>query len=497
MKQLPHRHILFKNELAILEGKNKRNIWILALIISIAFIGLGHSLGGLRHLKKRMDNPFTKWVNLPVSKNEYESSANLQKVFENETLKDSFFLENIKGYKRDFYTIADKEGKKTYQFVARTIDPQEQLLQEIIKPSNLIYASFQSFEDIETSQACWVIVKKEMLEKLNFQKLDSTINKLEFRNKYGSVNNVDIEFSHYIPVIAIVQDLPDLVDMVVPEHFNELFFLPKTENEFINISETNKIEFLAKQKRSLSDIAALIDSDSIKVEDISTEQFQLYDTTFHIHEVYLSKALPIEEKLQLVGNLPLSDKRPYTSYSCDVEEKSLSNAYYLAFNFSDLSRVRAFREKIKKEFALDISLNQVEDKENFSMVAKLTAILSILLFILSICSVLLFLGNLLLHHIDKISPNLGTFKAFGLSDSDLIQDYNAIIMRFLFRAIIRSFLLVIGYTVIMILIGGNFYLFDWKVGMALMAVIVLVKILVNRIVLSKLKFSPGDLIYNR
>lgn len=497
MKTLPHHPILIKNELKILEGKNKRNIWILSLIIAVAFIGLGHSLGGLKHLKKRMDNPFTKWVNLPVSKNEYENSAQLQREFEEKSLKDSFFLDNIKGYKRDFYTIADKSGKKTFQCIARTIDPQEQLLEEIIKPSNLVFAGFQSIDEINAPNECWVIIKQEALEKIGLGKQGGAFDKIEIRNKYGSIDNVEIEFSHYVPLIAVVNDLPDLVDMVVPEHFNELFFLPKTENLFLNTSETNKIEFLAKNELNKEELEPLINTDSLYVEDVSTESFSLYDSTYFIHEVYLSGALTIEEKLQLVKTLTIPGKRPYTSYNCDGEARTVEDAYYLAFNFYDLSRVRAFRDKVKRDYTLDISLNQVEDKENFSMVARLTTILSALLFILSISSVLLFLGNLLLSHIEKISPNLGTFKAFGLSDENLLRDYDTIIQKFLFNSILRSVLIVGCYNIIMHFINGQFYLFDWKVIVALIFIVLLVKIMVNKVVVNRLKSSPGDLIYNR
>ncbi len=85
------KRILVQNESKVLEGHKKINTLILAGILLLSFIGLGHSVGGLKELRKRMDNPFTKWVNLPISTSDYKASEDLQKFFMPKNLHDENF----------------------------------------------------------------------------------------------------------------------------------------------------------------------------------------------------------------------------------------------------------------------------------------------------------------------------------------------------------------------------------------------------------------------
>lgn len=160
------KKILINNETKVLEGRNKINTIILAGILLLSFIGLGHSVGGLKDLQKSMDNPYTKWVNLAIPSTDYKNSNELQNYFQSKRIRDSFFIDTIHGYKRDSYRFVSLDGKKVQYKRSRTIDPGEQLLEEILKPTNMIWNSLKGGL-IGDMGNCWIIATKEMADQFS------------------------------------------------------------------------------------------------------------------------------------------------------------------------------------------------------------------------------------------------------------------------------------------------------------------------------------------
>ena len=58
--------IFFSNEYKALAGNNLRTILALFTILFFTFLALGFAIGSLENLEKKMDNPFTNWVALPI-----------------------------------------------------------------------------------------------------------------------------------------------------------------------------------------------------------------------------------------------------------------------------------------------------------------------------------------------------------------------------------------------------------------------------------------------
>ena len=59
--------ILFTNELKALSGRSMRTIGALVSILLFTILALGLAYGTLDSLKERMDNPYTNWVDVPVT----------------------------------------------------------------------------------------------------------------------------------------------------------------------------------------------------------------------------------------------------------------------------------------------------------------------------------------------------------------------------------------------------------------------------------------------
>jgi len=488
--------ILIKNEIKVLKGKHNINIYILAGILLLSFVGLGHSVGGLKYLAKRMDNPFTKWVNLtiPADQENQDKSLELQKYFESQTVRDSFLLDTIRGYKRDAYKFGFWEGKQSQFKRTRTIDPEEQLLKEILKPSNVLFSRIE--QEISDMDPCWMIIKSEALKDLEYNLDFDKITHLELRNTWNY--GFDRSFSIYLPVIAIVKDLPDHADIILTEHMDALLDSEYSEYQYIDVSETNIWTFISKNELEKQDIQEIL-SDSLGIADLDTEALELNGTEYWLHKVYLDVPADVNTKFDLFDQLAKKyEIKPYHDYTCNIGPTlHTENAQYLAFNFLDLKPVRKFRDKVKAEFGFEISLNQVEDKENFSLVTRLTILLAGILFIVSLTGVLIFIVNLLIAHFDKIQSNLGTFKAFGLSDKKLTDDYSKITLLFFTQALIIALTGTFAYWGIMVLFNGKFSLWHWSFVAVIISIVLLMYIFITQIIKKKLSKTPGDLIYNR
>jgi ABC-type antimicrobial peptide transport system permease subunit len=156
-------------------------------------------------------------------------------------------------------------------------------------------------------------------------------------------------------------------------------------------------------------------------------------------------------------------------------------------------------------------MSQIESKENYNFVSKLTIFISGFLVIFSVISIILFLSNLIKVHINKIKPNLGTFKAFGLSNPVIVRIYSILSLGFLLYAIVIALgiSLLIGETGLFrflfrvsgTVIDENSSYFDLltdiKTYIALAAIVLVSLVVLPWNIWKMLDKTPGDLIYKR
>jgi ABC-type antimicrobial peptide transport system permease subunit len=183
----------------------------------------------------------------------------------------------------------------------------------------------------------------------------------------------------------------------------------------------------------------------------------------------------------------------------------------LAVNFRELGNIRAFASYMAAVNEVQIDIAQIEAKENYSFITRLTKIISLILIGFSILSICLFLSNLLKNHLEKIKMNIGTFKAFGLDSKTLHRIYMRVIFSVILGAmslsIIASWLFgkVGGMRFLLKIFGSDnlesgesyFELFDQWTLLSIV-LILLISFLVLSVTARKiLRKSPGDLIYDR
>lgn len=156
---------------------------------------------------------------------------------------------------------------------------------------------------------------------------------------------------------------------------------------------------------------------------------------------------------------------------------------------------------------MEVDAGTVKEKKNFDYISKMTRLISTLLIIFSILAISLFISNLLKTHLNKVKMNIGTYKAFGLSDKESKSIYLEIMLRFIVIGLTISF--IIAY-IIGSLIGkwfesnlriedqAQYFLLFANQTYILLAIIILVTIMVSYFNINRiLSKTPGDLIYNR
>ena len=182
--------------------------------------------------------------------------------------------------------------------------------------------------------------------------------------------------------------------------------------------------------------------------------------------------------------------------------------YTLLFNNQD--DVLKFNEWYKKTCGFSIEESKIEAKRNFGFFNHLSTLLSWALIAFSIISIVFFVINLLLAHINKNKRNLGTLKAFGLPNKNIVSLYSSITFVLVFSSCLISYLLssIFGQAIL------QAYIYIAKIDSTnyitkvvfenndflttiLSFVIIPTIIILIRIIKYLHKITPGDLIYGR
>lgn len=493
------QHLFFFNEFKELTGKSRKGIFALTLILTFTLMALGFAIGGIKYLKQKMDDPFTNWVNLPISQSYEDKVYNIKDDFSKDSLRNAYKLDKINEYTIDHFGFLNKETGGEYLWRIRSIYADDGLLREIVsEKSGNVVAGMTSTEgaDFEFPK-CQIILKESSLRDLGYRDLKSI--------KRISLIVDDIKI--YPEVAAIVKELPNRCQAVVTSHFRNLLTMDNNKTNFINYNDSNQLLYTAniedKDAHSKMILDALEPWGVIELEydelvlsnEYKDSRVKLYFSDWHdefTQDSIITKIKSISGKEARVDH--------FVAWECNGKDfTSIDNPHYLSFNFQELNKVREFSEVLRNEYGVEISMDQVESKENFAIVSALTLTMAAILLGFSILSIVFYVNSLLRTHLEKIKMNLGTLKAFGLNNRFLVSAYIKIILSFLLISIAFALVFCGIYFLFEPLFSDNNYfdIFNIKVFAAI-TVIVIIAIITSRRTISKtLLKTPGDLIYNR
>lgn len=493
-----YNKIYFNREFNSLSGTRNRNIIILSIMLFLTLTALAYAIGGIEKLKEKMENPFSNWIELPIPHDKQTDAYDLMSFFEEKEHRDSFNISSLSPHIIIYRELLSLSSKKANTVKIRSIHEQSKLRQEILIPSNIF--SNKYYLD-QKDYACGIIIKKACFDNLAIPVSPDYLY-IPVIEEGATYRNV-----YYLPIIAIVQDLPDNADAIISNHLSKLFMDDWESSSFISIGSINKINMLfdgdrSELERIINDDFPLLDSLNVSIQAYDVEEY-LFGTNTLLVKVYLDQPIPFNQRNSLTNEMVASDLRfkSYTEYACDVGEKlEIKKPYYLAFNFSKLDKVAALKTFLKNRFDFEIPMGKIKDKENYYTVGLLTFIISILLFSFGLISIILFVQNLLRSHLEKIKKNIGTLKAFGVDNQTTQRMYLRIIIFFIsictLIALIASliFLIINNYV---LKIEIPVLLLDYRILLAIIVLYISSLFTAIQVIKSTLQKSPGDLIYNR
>lgn len=522
--------LFFRRELIPLSGKNFSNLGVIVLLLFIAFSVIGFAEGSLRYLEQKMKDPFINWVTVLPAHGGYPTPRVLSEL-NTDAYRHEYSLLNALGYVRfqfnfyyyneieNYYQTGELNDHNIYPVPGRTIDFNDPLIPEVFSKKNLITGyAFESPTDIG------LVIREEMLQRLGYP-LNTPYVWMDFL-AYRSDDMTEIRVPIPVPVQAVVRSLPGLAGFATTPYFYQQRspefrgnpFNPIHDGRLVlsyhgdNISDFLKTaEDVFQQKQSAPNYSVSAVWQEKRYLPGDNEKYMVF-VNFRPGEVPMQMLDEVFQGFYNHDAISAYKADLYRIY--DYERRFTAPQEFHAFdrislNFSALDQLRPFSVMLSEEYNLEVDMAQIESRENYNFVSRLTLIISLVLIGFSVLSILFFVSYLLKKHLAGIKRNLGTFKAFGLSNSFLINLYVQIVLAIIGLATIAALFLsaVFGYSGGMRLIlmffgskfepGNYFSLMSYYLLVALI-ILMIFSVWVLRAVSSKiLKNTPGDLIYER
>ena len=515
--------LFVKREGKVVLGKNFSNLWLLTIVLTATFLAIAFSNGSLNYLSYKMDDPFINWVDI---KNDYGEGdfIGLEYALDSETNKE---LYHYNGYQSDFYTAMmfyGKENSNVQYLKCRFFqDLKTPLVEKILEKDNVVNnwrVSDLSEVDINT---IGIVITEEALNKLGYSQVPSYID----HQRWAEVEAADAEYYGIempdegfvrlpLPVLAVVRRLPGNVDIIAgsylykqSENDNTYPFVLFKDQYLMNlcyfipegIQPSSVKEVVTAAASEFTDAEIVMDERSFYVPEIHPFRKGRY-VVFDCYDDHISYSQ--WGKINSAVNAVYKDQDVHRVFKYDFSEYSLTQKAFISVHFKDLHKLRAFEAYVRENFNVKVEMTQINAKENFNAVSIMGNVLSWGIIVLAIVCIILFIVNLLQSYFQKVKRNLGTFKAFGISNANLISVY-VLIMAVL---VIASIFMSVSVTWIVqgvmhvcgILKDGFFdYLVLWNYKtVTSIAIIIMAAICTVYIVMHKLlKATPGDLIYDR
>ena len=201
-------------ELLFLLGKKLSNLIILISIFTFSLLAIGIGNGVLAYLKIKMDNPYIKFLTVVKDRSVKDVDIN---YFQDSSLMVDYGYTEVTPYYNGYanFRIAknsiDGNLGLTYRSAFyRLINSNEEFFKFLMKEQEL-NLSGSSFNDNKVG----IIVTNRFLKKLGVKK------EAPYLYYYKMINGVDCTIP--IPVMGVVSQLPEQLDMLVSEKLYDSF----------------------------------------------------------------------------------------------------------------------------------------------------------------------------------------------------------------------------------------------------------------------------------
>ena len=521
MKQ--YLKLLMAREAKEVLGKKGSNLWILTLVLVATFASIAFSEGSMNYLRDKMEDPFTNWVSIAKTINNdrfnefrdsLELDANKQRFGYNNVLMDQFTNYTIMGNnERTDYLSARFFGDINSKLV-KAIFAEDNIVEGCVVDSSLLISNTMGF-----------IITMDAAKRIGYDEshLPAYISYCAGQKEGADTLGLELKLGNEfypvaVPVLAVVRRLPNNVDLMSANFFYE--------QQHTNADVTHPFDFTTHEPEYLHRLSFYVS------DEVGANTFDAYVKTIvpdslksivQIFDVSQQCTELMSWKTGTIRKIDLGDERQprmmFQTIANEIEHhfdlnqvrrvhqlvygnNKAPRGSFLSVEFNSLNHIREF-ETFAKHFGIQLEMEQVNSKENFNAVTVMAGILSAAMVIFSIVCIIMFMVNMLQSYFQKVKRNIGTFKAFGMNGSELIQVYIIILVAIVLAAVMMALLITWGIQCLLPTLGvekeGFNYLSLWNVTTYIAtAVIFISTVLTVIIVMTRLlSQTPGDLIYDR
>ncbi len=520
--------LFVKREGKVVLGRSYSNLWLLVGVLTATFFAISFSNASLNYLRYKMDDPFINWVDMKSEFGQKQAFQRLETALADDELKEYYYIEKYQSDYLNGQPFCDNSGNNRRYFKLRFFDnfKSNDLVKAILEEDNVVNG--WKINDLESldDKSIGVIMTEDAMLQLGYKEVPSFIYFC-----MTSPTAIDYGFEVFgrdkdvvptpIPVLGVVDRLPGNVDMIAssylyqqfqndydypfdmgkPEYGGTLnYYVPPALNreKFLEFVKT----VIAKYPDSQYEV-----SDDLWNEKIlpftyynNSDETNIFFTIAPEYEVYYDELKAINA--EILSKYAKEDVHRVFDNTFSIYDSS--HTAFLSVNFKKLDRIGEFEQMVRDEYKITIEMAQINAKENFNAVSTMANILSWAIIVFAIVCIILFIVNLLQSYFQKVKRNLGTFKAFGMGNYELISVYTLIMTVTILVATVVS-LSAVWFSqgvleLINIMRDDMFgYLSLWSAKtISAMIIIILASVCTVYVVMSRLlRSTPGDLIYDR
>lgn len=500
-------------------GKHWSTLWLLTAVLTVTFLAIAFSNASMKYLSDKMNDPFIRWMDIPN-----QSEGDVEGLALALSSQDNMDRFDYNGFQSDYYWAVMFFGARaeTIQFFRGRFfqEMQTDLMAAILDKDNLVDGCcIPDFESLPSEYA-GVILTREALQRLGYEKAPAFIEIQGFSPGADTLGFRITEdgFARIpLPVAAVVRRLPSNVDFVAPQFLREQLDNDNTYpfNLSANPSYAASLHYYVPEtvdydefKESLREVGKNTMSVSPFLDEFSFYKPELrsYQPGDYVSLIGTSQQLLPKEVAAVDSRImeAWGSRGVQRVYDYNFSDYTIHEKAYLSVYFNTLTHVREFESFVNDDYHIKVDMSQVNAKENFNAVSVMAGILSWAIIVFAITCIILFIVNLLQSYFQKVQRNIGTFKAFGVSNRRLIVVYVLIVGAAILGAILIALtvtsLLQGGLAAAGVLKDGTYnYLSLWGAKTILSIIIILVVSVATVYVVMErlLRKTPGDLIYDR
>ncbi len=514
-----HQQLLMKRECKVVLGAHAVNLWLLTLVLTVTFFAISFSAASTDYLADKMNDPFTNWVNIDLSSADDETIKCLKQELDNDSIQCYFGYNGVQAEVNSSLNLVDKRGRSHILSTLFYETLSSDLIKAVLSEDNLIDGCSVSPDSISES-SLGVVLTADALTRLGYDDKNWPAY-VDYHSKSTCADTLGIAMLDDglyarapLPLLAVVKRLPMNKEAIASKYLNEVRIKAGMDCPIDLNHENYARELFYFTPQDLKDFnfdtmrASLPASMRECVDEILPQPQTLKKLRTwkkgSIIRIYIKPGTPLQDvnsiEREITGKFgTMGLVRIYNYDTMDIGSYTARDNVFSA-HFTTLDSISAFENFVKRSAGIQIEMTQVNAKKNFWAVSEMAGVLTAAMIAFSIISIIIFIINMMHNYFQKVKRNLGTFKAFGVSNSSLIIVYALIILGIVIVALVLSMGIVwIVQSIIPPRSGGYNYLYLWNpiTGWAVIVVLASVLACVYIVMKHLLRSTPGDLIYDR